>query len=171
MFNVTADNESYVLGDEDLLTINSSKLIKEKRKAIVQQLELICPCQTEMDYQLVRDLENADKFIVEAYFKIGKSEIKRLKYSTKKIKEAIILADYNKRARGDEVQKLVANSFFTGQWYSASNIKSELLRIFGLVGLKPKKAVTSHTITDFFEAVKQEHNKKRGYYLIRSRIL
>lgn len=171
MFNVTADDESYVLGDEERLIINSSREIKEKRQNIVQQLELICPCQTEMDYQLVSDLENADKFIVDAYFKIGKAEIERVKYSTKRIKEAMILADYNERARGDEVQKLVANSFFAGQWYSASHIKSELLRIFNLVGLKPKKAVTSHTITDFFEAVKQEHNKKRGYYLIRSRIL
>lgn len=171
MFNVTAEDEDYVLGDEERLIINSSKQIKEKRKTIVQQLELICPCQTEIDYQLLRDLENADKFIVDAYLKIGKSEIERLKYSTKRIKEAMILAEFNEKARGDEVQKLIANSFYTGQWYSASFIKSELLRIFNLVGLKPKKAVTSHTITDFFEAVKQEHNKKRGYYLIRARIL
>ena len=100
-----------------------------------------------------------------------KNEFERVATTAERIKEAMILADYNKRARGDEVQKLVANSFFAGQWYSANHIKSELLRIFNLVGLKPKKAVTSHTITDFFEAVKQEHNKKRGYYLIRSRIL
>ena len=39
------------------------------------------------------------------------------------------------------------------------------------LGLKPKKAVTSNTITDFFEAEKMEHKKQRGYYLIRSRIL
>lgn len=171
MFNVTAEDESYVLGDEQRLIVCNTKLIKEKRKAIVNQLELLCPCQTEMDYQLLQGLEEADKFIVDAYLKIGKSEIEKLKYSTKRIKEAMILADFNERARGDEVQKLIANSFYAGQWYSASFIKSELLRIFGLVGLKPKKAVTSHTITDFFEAVKQEHNKKRGYYLIRSRIL
>lgn len=171
MFYITADEESYAIGDEQLLIINTSALITEKRKAIVQQLELIYPCQTEMDYQMLRRLERADKFIVDAYLKIGKSKIERLRYNTKKIKEAMILVDYNEKVRGNEVQKLIANSFNEGQWYSASYIKSELLRIFELVGLKPKKAVTSNTITDFFEAEKMEHRKKRGYYLIRSRIL
>ena len=171
MFYITADEESYAIGDEQLLIINTSALIKEKRKAIVQQLELIYPCQTEMDYQMLRRLERADKFIVDAYLKIGKSKIERLRYSTKKIKEAMILVDYTEKTRGDEVQKLIANSFNEGQWYSASYIKSEIQRIFGLVGLKPKKTVTSNTITDFFEAERREHKKQRGYYLIRSRIL
>lgn len=171
MFYITADEESYAIGDEQLLIINTSALIKEKRKAIVQQLELIYPCQTEMDYQMLRRLERADKFIVDAYLKIGKSKIERLRYNTKKIKEAMILVDYTEKTRGDEVQKLIANSFNEGQWYSASYIKSEIQRIFELVGLKPKKAVTSNTITDFFEAKKMEHKKQRGYYLIRSRIL
>lgn len=171
MFYITADEESYAIGDEQLLIINTSALIKEKRKAIVQQLELIYPCQTEMDYQMLRRLERADKFIVDAYLKIGKSKIERLRYNTKKIKEAMILVDYTEKTRGDEVQKLIANSFHEGQWYSASYIKSEIQRIFGLVGLKPKKTVTSNTITDFFEAERREHKKQRGYYLIRSRIL
>ena len=171
MFYITADEESYAIGDEQLLIINTSTLIKEKRKAIVQQLELIYPCQTEMDYHMLRRLERADKFIVDAYLKIGKSKIERLRYSTKKIKEAMILVDYTEKTRGDEVQKLIANSFNEEQWYSASYIKSEIQRIFGLVGLKPKKTVTSNTITDFFEAEKREHKKHRGYYLIRSRIL
>lgn len=171
MFDVTVDDESYAFGDEQLLIINDSKLIKEKRKVMVQQLELICPCQTEMDYQLLRRLEVADKFIVDAYLKLGKSEIEKLRYNTKKINDAVIMADFNKKARGDEVQKLIANSFSVGRWYSANYIKSELLRIFGLVGLKPKKAVTSNTITDFFEAEKREHRKQRGYYLVKSRIL
>lgn len=172
MFHVTAEEESYVLGDEErLMRTNPKMQIKEKRKVMVQQLELICPCQTEMDYLLLQDLENSDRFIVDAYLKIGKSEIERLNYSCKKIKEAMIMADFNQKARGDEVQKLIANSFSVGQWYPASYIKAEILRIFNLVGLKPKKAVTSSTITDFFEAEKKEHKKKKGYQLIRSRIL
>ena len=172
MFHITSDEDVYALGEEErLLRTNPQMQIKEKRKVIIEQLELICPCQTEMDYQLRQDLENADKFIVEAYLKIGKSEIERLKYNSKKIKETMIMADFNEKARGNEVQKLMANSFSVGQWYSASYIKSEILRIFGLVGLKPKKAVTSNTITDFFEAEKKEHKKKKGYQLIRSRIL
>ena len=172
MFHITTDEEVYVLGEEErLMRTNPQMQIKEKRKVIIEQLGLICPCQTEMDYHLLQDLEKADEFIVKAYLKIGKSEIEKLNYNSKKINEAMIMADYNEKARGNEVQKLMANSFSVGQWYSASYIKSEMLRIFGLVGLKPKKAITSNTITDFFEAEKKEHKKKKGYLLVRSRIL
>lgn len=33
--------------------------------------------------------------------------------------------------------------------------------------MKPLKAVTSHTILDFFEAKPQQRGKKRGYLIIR----
>ena len=160
----------YKLGDyERLQRINKSITIKEKRKIMVQQLELLGDCQTEMEYQFKRDLEQADSFIVEAYDKIGKGEIERLKYNRKKIKEAMILADYHKKATGTEVLKLIANSFEAGQWYSAKYIKEELIRIFNIIGLHPKKSVTSHTINDFFNAVQSERKKVKGYQLIKSR--
>lgn len=162
--------EYYKLGDyERLQRANKSISIKEKRKIMVQQLELLGNCQTEMEYQFKRDLEQTDSFIVEAYDKIGKDKIEHLKYNRKKIKEAMILADYHKKATGTEVLKLIANSFEAGQWYSAKYIKEELIRIFNLVGLHPKKAITSHTINDFFNAVQSERKKVKGYQLLKSR--
>lgn len=160
----------YKLGDyEKLQRTNKSISIKEKRKIMVQQLELLGECQTEMEYQFKRDLEKADSFIVEAYDKIGKDKIEHLKYNRKKIKEAMVLTDYHKKATGTEVLKLIANSFEAGQWYSAKYIKEELTRIFNLVGLQPKEAVTSHTINKFFHAVQSQRKKAKGYQLIKSR--
>lgn len=129
---------------------------------MVQQLELLGECQTEMEYQFKRDLEKADSFIVEAYDKIGKDKIEHLKYNRKKIKEAMVLTDYHKKATGTEVLKLIANSFEAGQWYSAKYIKEELTRIFNLVGLHPKEAVTSHTINKFFHAVQSQRKKPKA---------
>ena len=152
----------YKLGDyEKLQRTNKSISIKEKRKIMVQQLELLGECQTEMEYQFKRDLEKADSFIVEAYDKIGKDKIEHLKYNRKKIKEAMVLTDYHKKATGTEVLKLIANSFEAGQWYSAKYIKEELTRIFNLVGLQPKEAVTSHTINKFFHAVQSQRKKSQ----------
>ena len=160
----------YKLGDyERLQRVNKSILIKEKRKIMVQQLELLGDCQTEMEYQFKRDLEQTDSFIVEAYDKIGKGEIERLKYNRKKIKEAMVLANYHKKATGTEVLKLIANSFEAGKWYPAKYIKEELIRIFNLVGLHPKKAITSHTILDFFNAVESKRKNIKGYQLIKRR--
>ena len=141
--------------------------MKEKRKIMVQQLELLGECQTEMEFQIKRDMEQADKFIVEAYDKIGKDEIERLKYNRKKIKEAMIIADYHKKATGAEVLELIYNSFEVGNWYSRDFIKKEIVRIFNIFGIQPKKAVTSHTILDFFIAKESERKKVRGYMLIK----
>lgn len=117
---------------------------------MVQQLELLGECKTEMEYQFKRDLEKADSFIVEAYDKIGKGEIERLKYNRKKIKEAMIIADYHTKITGTEVSQMIYNSFEVGIWYSRKFIKEEINRIFNLFGIEPKKAVTSHTILEFF---------------------
>lgn len=162
--------EDYKLGDyERLQRTNKSISIKEKRKIMVQQLELLGDCQTEMEWQFKRDLEQSDNFIVEAYDKIGKDKIENLKYNRKKIKEAMILADYHKKATGIEVIQFIANSFEVGKWYSAKYIKEELIRIFNLVGLNPKKAITSHTINDFFYAVQCKRQQTKGYQLIKSK--
>ena len=156
----------YKLGDyERLQRSNKSNSIKEKRKIMVQQLELLGECQTEMEYQFKRDLEQADSFIVEAYNKIGKGEIERLKYNRKKIKEAMIIADYHAKVTGTEVSQMIYNSFETGKWYSRKFIKEEISRIFKLFGIVPKKAVTSHTILDFFHAVESKRKNIKGYQL------
>lgn len=158
----------YPLGDfERLQRMNKSIPMKEKRKIMVQQLDLLGECQTEMEFQIKRDMEQADKFIVEAYDKIGKDEIERLKYNRKKIKEAMIIADYHKKATGAEVLELIYNSFEVGNWYSRDFIKKEIVRIFNIFGIQPKKAVTSHTILDFFIAKESKRKKVRGYMLIK----
>ena len=145
--------------------MNKSNSINEKRKIMLQQLELLGECQTEMEYQFKRDLEQADSFIVEAYDKIGKEEIERLKYNRKKIKEAMIIADYHTKVTGTEVSQMIYNSFETGKWYSRKFIKEEISRIFKLFGIVPKKAVTSHTILDFFHAVESKRKNIKGYQL------
>lgn len=156
----------YKLGDyEKLQRTNKSISIKEKRKIMVQQLELLGECQTEMEYQFKRDLEKADCFIVEAYDKIGKGEIERLKYNRKKIKEAMIITDYHTKITGTEVSLMIYNSFEAGKWYSRKFIKEEINRIFNLFGIEPKKAVTSHTILDFFHAVEKKRKNTKGYQL------
>ena len=83
----------------------------------------------------------------------------------------MILTDYHKKATGTEVLQAVHNIFEVNQWYSRDFIKKEILRIFGLFGITPKKAVTSHTILDFFIARESERKKVKGYYLIKKRTM
>ena len=72
------------LGDsERLKRENKSQSIKDKRKEIVRQLEMLGDCVTEMELEYKRDLIAADSFIVEAYDTVGKEVIEKLKYSKK----------------------------------------------------------------------------------------
>ena len=155
------------LGDsERLKRENKSQSIKDKRKEIVRQLEMLGNCVTEMELEYKRDLIAADSFIVEAYDTVGKEVIEKLKYSKKKITEAMIQKQYSEKATGTEVIRLIKNSFTVGQKYTCKHIKEEITRIYALLNIHPPKTITSKTINDFFVVSECKVNKDRGYLFI-----
>lgn len=166
-FRIHREVFNYKLGDyERLKRVNKSLSLKEKRKQIVEQLEMLGECTTEMEMEFKRELSQADAFIVEAYDTIGKAKIESLNYSYRKIKEAVILTKHNEKSTGTEVILLIKNSFQAGRWYSVAYIKSEIQHIFDILHITPRKAITSQTINDYFIATEKRNKKERGYYLI-----
>ena len=172
-FNVTRIPQYYKFGDFERLKIESKAAsIREKRKEIVAQLELLGDCETELECQFKRDLEFADRMIVEAYDLIGKTEIERLRYSVTKIREAVILKKHQMTAHATDAIQLINTFFYPQQWYSAKFIKEKIKEIFAELNIPTTKAVTSHTITEYFEA--RELKKRvggRGYFLISPRFV
>lgn len=169
-FIVHTKTSFYKWGDcERLKVSNKSQSLKEKRKMIVEHLERLGECATEMEMEFKRELFQADPFIVDAYDTIGKAKIESLHYSYKKIQEAIIFFRHHEKSTGTEVIKLVKNSFKAEKWYSASYIKNEIKRIYDLLHITPPEAITSHTINEFFIAVEKKTKKERGYLLISCR--
>lgn len=155
------------LGDgERLQRENKSLFIKDKRKEIVRQLEMLGECATEMELEYKQDLMAADPFIVEAYDTVGKAVIEQLNYSKKRITEAMIQKRYNEKAAGTEVIQLIKNSFQVGNRYSCKFIKEEITRIYGLLEIHPPKAITGKTISDFFTVSECKVKGDRGYLLI-----
>ena len=171
-FNVTHSYHPYKFGDYERLKIESKTAsIKEKRKEIVTILEQLGKCETEAECQFKRDLAFADKLIVEAYDLLGKEEIERLKYSVTKLREAIVLKKHQKQAHATDAIQLINSFFYPQQWYSAKTIKTKIKEIFTLLNIPTTKAITSHTINDYFEAVEQKKKVGRGYFLIAPRFL
>ena len=166
-FNVYHTHFPYKMGDYERLRIeDKSTSIKEKRRRIIEQLEMIGEPETEADVQYIRDLHTADSFIVEAYGLLGKQQIEDYKYSVTKIKEAMILKRYEGMISGRTVLELVNNAFQTGQWYSRKQIKDKLSKIYKQTGTLSPKAVTSFTIFDFYNASESNKKKNKGFYLI-----
>ena len=171
-FNVARIPQYYKFGDYERLKIESKTAsIREKRKEIVAQLEQLGNCETEAEQQYKRDLSFADSLIVEAYDLIGKAEIERLRYSVTRIREAIILKKHQMKAHTTDAIQLINTFFYPQQWYSAKTIKVKIKEIFAELNIPHPKAITSHTITDYFEAIEQKTHKGRGYYLIAPRFI
>jgi hypothetical protein len=167
-FDVNHIDHPYRFGDyERLAIIDSSASIKEKRMTIVMQLEQLGKCETEAEQQYKRDLQFADKFIVEAYDVLGKERIEQLKYCVTRIREEIIIKKHQENACSTDAIKLINASFYIQQWYSVKEIKQRLTNIFKVLEIPHPKAITSHTINEYFFAVEKKKREGRGYYLLK----
>ena len=175
-FHITYTYQYYKVSDYDRLRIeNKNATIKEKRMEIVRQLEQLGECETEMEQEYRRYLYFADPLIVEAYDVIGKADIERLKYRAKAIREAIIVKQHKENACSTDAIRLIYTIFDTQKWYSSIYIKRRLKEVFVVLKIPHPKAITSHTILQYFEATyrhrkdKKTNKDKRGYYLISQR--
>ena len=167
-FNITHHVERYAVGEYERLQIQSKSMVKiEKQKIIVEQLEQLGKCETEMEMEYKRALREADKTIVDAYDELGKSKIEELKYSTTKIKEAIIMKEHKRKARSTNVIKAVYNRFIVGRRYSSNEIKTILSDIYRKMEVPTPPAVTAETIKLYFDVGNGNTNTERGYYLNR----
>lgn len=167
-YNVNHTSKPYKFGDYERLKIESKTAsLREKRKEIVAQLEQLGDCETEAECQYKRDLEFADSLTVKAYDLLGKEEIERLNYSVTRIREAVLLKEHQMKAHATDAIQLINMFFYPQQWYSAKTIKDKIKEIFAQLNIPTYKAVTSHTITEYFEAKELKKKKGgRGYFLI-----
>ena len=165
-FKVYSTSHFYKVGDSERLKVsNSNTTIREKRKIIVEQLEQLGNCETEAEHQYKRDLKIADPLIVEAYDVLGKDEIEKLNYRVSKLRQAIIIKKHQENACSTDAIKLINATFYSQQWYSAYYIKKKLREVFQSFKIPHPKAITSHTINDYFIADERKRKGKRGYFL------
>ena len=167
-FNVKFDNiKPFKAGDFERLRIEEKSIsLKEKRKRIVEQLEMLGECETEADVQYKRDLRAADSFIVDAYDQIGKSAIENLGYSVTKIKEAVIVNRHKEKSSSRDVLELINLRFKEGLWYSRKYIKTNLDEIYTKMEIPRPRAVTSGNIREYFTAVEKNKKNSKGYLLL-----
>ena len=161
-----SDSLFYPFGDKERLTLeNKNMSIKESRKKLVEILESL---KDDMDSHIIQshieELRRLDPFIVEAYEKIGREVIEINNYSPKRIKEAMIMKDYREKTTGIEFVLLLKNSFQIGKCYTLKYIKAELVRLYKMLDISPKDAVTAQTIREFFQV---ENCKLKGQKALR----
>lgn len=109
LFDLDVESAYFPFGDFERLKKESKYAsLKDKRKEVVRQLELLKgDDETEMIRNYKEDLRKADSFIYEAYEEIGKEMIESLDYSVKRIKEAMILKQNREKTEGTEFIQLI----------------------------------------------------------------
>ena len=172
LFDLDVESAYFPFGDFERLKKESKYAsLKDKRKEVVRQLELLNgDDETEMIRNYKEDLRKADSFIYEAYEEIGKEMIESLDYSVKRIKEAMILKQNREKTEGTEFIQLIKNSFKVGQKYTKKYIKEELTRIYALTGVTPQKTITGQSIKEFFYVKEINTGGSRKFLLVESKI-
>lgn len=172
LFDLDVESAYFPFGDFERLKKESKYTsLKDKRKEVVRQLELLKgDDETEMIRNYKEDLRKADSFIYGAYEEIGKEMIESLDYSVKRIKEAMILKQYREKTEGTEFIQLIKNSFKVGQKYTKKYIKEELTRIYALTGVTPQKTITGQSIKEFFHVKEINTGGSRKFLLVESKI-
>ena len=172
LFDLDVESAYFPFGDFERLKKESKYAsLKDKRKEVVRQLELLKgDDETEMIRNYKEDLRKADSFIYEAYEEIGKEMIESLDYSVKRIKEAMILKQNREKTEGTEFIQLIKNSFKVGQRYTKKYIKEELTRIYALTGVTPQKTITGQSIKEFFYVKEINTGGSRKFLLVESKI-
>ena len=172
LFDLDVESAYFPFGDFERLKKESKYAsLKDKRKEVVRQLELLKgDDETEMIRNYKEDLRKADSFIYEAYEEIGKEMIESLDYSVKRIKDAMILKQNREKTEGTEFIQLIKNSFKVGQKYTKKYIKEELTRIYALTGVTPQKTITGQSIKEFFYVKEINTGGSRKFLLVESKI-
>lgn len=149
-----------------LVLIKTKETTKEKRKLSLEILSSLEKPYNENDHDLLTEIRKIDPLIVDAFEKLGVEKIEELKFSEKKMKEALILAS----RKSNKTIQMVKNSFKTGYKYSNEAIVKELTRIYGELGIHPDKIIKGSMILDYFKASPTKVKGDRGYYLIDEKV-
>ena len=152
----------YDENDDKLKIIRAGRSLKDKRKRMVQLLSENKEPVAEYSVDFTNKIREIDPFIVNAYEVLGKERIEELKYSERKMRENMIIAE----RKGNKVVRLIKNRFIIGRDYLNETIVNEISRIFETLNIHPEKEIKPSNILDYFQAIPFKRNGKRGYSIV-----
>ena len=171
-FVVKHQHHSLPLGDEDRLKISRADNKKEKRLAIIEQLDLLNGYENVYDEPLFREfkdsLHDEDTLIVDIYEALGVEYAKQNLMSDKKMK--LDLIKYRSENGQDHfaIMSSIYAVFEAGKKYPIGYIKNMIRKIYSTYG--DNQRYTARKIKDFFTINENVWiNKQRAYLLISKR--
>lgn len=170
-YNINYASLKYPLGDiERLKRERNRNTLKKKNEETLRQLIQLLEDDNESESSILQEyrdvLYSYNPLIVEAFELLGVDKIIELNYSRPKIREAILLKQYQEGISGLAFQKAIDNSFRVGSIHSRAFIKAELIRLYKLFDIKLKEAITAEMIRTYFDVVEAKKKGKQAFRLI-----
>ena len=143
----------YKFGEYERLSLfNTLGWKKQLRMKIVEILDTIKnDVGTPLFDSYIEEIRKRDTDIVDAYFTLGKEIIEQNNYKMKRLRELMIIKNFNEKKNSDGFRKALLNNFEIGNKYTREFIKMELNRLFDIFDIKYPGTVTAKTIDEFFE--------------------
>jgi hypothetical protein len=171
-FTVKHQHKQLPLGDKDRLSISRADNKKEKRLAIIEQLDLLNGYENVYDEPIFREfrdsLHKEDALIVEVYEALGTDYAKQYLMSDKKMQ--LDLIKYRSENGKDRfaIMTSIYAIFEEGKRYQVNHIKGMIRHIFSSYG--DNTPYPTDKINDFFIVNKNVKLKgQRAYLLVKKR--
>jgi hypothetical protein len=172
-FDVNYQHKNYPLSDGDRLKIRKAESRKDKRLAIIEQLNLLNGESGGYDEPLFREfrdsLHREDSLIVEAYEILGEAYAKQNLMSDKKMQLDLIKHKSETGKDKFAIMSSIYAVFSEGNRYDVSYIKRKIRNIYSSYG--DNTSYPTAKIKDYFTVNDNVKLKgKRAYLLISKRV-
>jgi len=159
-FNVTLNDVTECVGDDDIRKLNTTKQAIERRKILVQLLDKIhndfengrISFEEKSNYIKLLSEQAEAKYTIDAYMKIGKAGMEKAEYKKGLIDKAILQYDKEQAEIlrfSPNVLKGIKEEFEMNIYINKNEIKGRLQAIYDEHSIRYK--VTQDTIKDYYD--------------------
>lgn len=153
------------VSDRDMNQLNRPISREAINRLVFKYIRKLVKGKSGYDRELLKEIGDSYSLMTEAYDLLGEKKILETGFKDADLKAAVEAKKTSNLERSAGVVAAVHNAFKEGQWYSRTEINTKLQEIYRTFKIPSNKRGISGNICIYYEAVKKEQGRKKGYLL------
>ena len=153
------------VSDRDMNQLNRPISREAINRLVFKYIRQLVKGKSGYDRELLKEIGDSYSLMTEAYDLLGEKKILETGFKEADLKAAVEAKKTSNLERSAGVVAAVHNKFKEGQWYSIADINTGLQEIYRTFKIPYNKRGISGNICIYYEAVKTERGRKKGYLL------
>lgn len=153
------------VSDRDMNQLNRPISREAINRLVFKYIRKLVKGKSGYDRELLKEIGDSYSLMTEAYDLLGEKKILETGFKDADLKAAVEAKKTSNLERSAGVVAAVHNKFKEGQWYSIADINTGLQEIYRTFKIPYNKRGISGNICIYYEAVKTERGRKKGYLL------